>query len=37
MRDSEQNRQKVLDISADEIHKNGFTLKDYLTNGYHWC
>ncbi len=25
MRDSEQTRQKILEISADEIHKNGFT------------
>jgi len=25
MRDAEQTRQKILEISADEIHKNGFT------------
>ncbi|MCO4798177.1 MAG: TetR/AcrR family transcriptional regulator [Colwelliaceae bacterium] len=25
MRDAEQTRQKILDISADEIHQNGFT------------
>ena len=24
MRDAEQTRQKILEISADEIHKNGF-------------
>ena len=25
MRDSEQTRQKILEVSADEIHKKGFT------------
>ena len=25
MRDAEQTRQKILEVSADEIHKNGFT------------
>lgn len=31
MRDAEQTRQKILDVSADEIHRNGFTATSLST------